>query len=277
MNHKFMAGTLFLHFERASITKYISFHQNRIPRDQVIAIINEIDTVGNINQDTLGCWKDLISEHNRIIERGERMMLMQCIKTRMSWAKFQSLDLFMLQMQSRYLARPVDEFSCFGERVLRLIHDLPTSLLWNLGGEIVVERTSWCRLCGQMMTLLHVLGCLGMADPTSARLRLRPGSRNAGGFREAGSQIVRSLCWRRLCSALHTRAPPGKLASRSCGGGGGGEASQAPAGGALTSRRCRRGRRGRARRRGRTGVPCRVGGRGGVQLSPCSGHARPRA
>ncbi len=34
-----------------------------------------------------------------------------------------------------------------------------------------MEHTSWNRLCSQMMTLLHVLG---MADPSSARLRLRP-------------------------------------------------------------------------------------------------------
>ncbi len=35
----------------------------------------------------------------------------------------------------------------------------------------MVENTSWCRLCAQMMTLLHVLG---VTDKSSARLQLRP-------------------------------------------------------------------------------------------------------
>jgi hypothetical protein len=44
-------------------------------------------------------------------------------------------------------------------------------LFWTIGGQIVAERTSWCRLCAQMMTLLHVLG---MDDQSSAQMRLRP-------------------------------------------------------------------------------------------------------
>jgi hypothetical protein len=161
---------LFLHFQRASIVKYISFGQERLPRKHIMKFIKEIDTAGNFNRDTLENWKDLMSEHNRIIERGERMQQQLCRATRMSWIKFRNLDLFMIQMQSRYLARLLDDFSCFGERVLQLIHESPASPLWNLGGEIVVERTGWCRLCAKVMTLLHVLG---MADPSSVSLRLR--------------------------------------------------------------------------------------------------------
>ena len=166
-----MVGMLFLHFQRASITKYISFHQNRLPREQATAIVKEIATVGNINQDTLSNWKDRMFEHNSMVERGERMMLMQCKVMNLSWIKFRCLDLFMIQIQSRYLAKLLDDFSSFGERVLLLIHESPASLLWTLGGQMVVERTSWFRLCAQVMTLLHVFG---VADPTSARLRLRP-------------------------------------------------------------------------------------------------------
>ena len=161
---------LFLHFKKASISNFISFSQGRVPCDEIKKIIREFDTVGNINQDELRQWKDLMTEHNRIIERGERMLLLQNIKS-LSWIKFQNLDLFMLQTQSRRLATLLECFSSFGERVLRLIQESPASLIWVIGEQVVVERTSWCRLCSQMMTLLHVL-CL--ADPSSVRLRLRP-------------------------------------------------------------------------------------------------------
>ena len=157
---------LFLHFQRASISKYISYRQETPPRHQVLEIVREIDTVGNINQDTFSHWKDLMSQHNRIVQRGERMVLLRQRVTNMNWIKFGCLDLFMLQMQSRYLAKLLDDFSSFGERVLRLIHESPASLFWVIGGQIIVEHTRWRRLCGQMMTLLHVLG---VADPSSTQ------------------------------------------------------------------------------------------------------------
>ena len=157
-----MFGTLFLHFQRASIIKHISYRHEKLPRQQVMEIIREIETAGNFNQDTLGHWKTWMTEHNRIVERGERMMLMQCRATNLRWIKYRRLDLFMLQMQSRHIAGLLDDFSSFGERVLLLIHESPASLFWVIGGQIVVEHTRWRRLCGQMMTLLHVLG---VADP----------------------------------------------------------------------------------------------------------------
>ena len=136
----------------------------------MVQTIKEVDIVGYFNQDTLGHWKQLMAEHNRIVEQGERMLLLQGMK-KMDWIKFRCLDLFMLQMQSCYLAKLLDGFSSFGEQILRLIQESPSSLFWTIGGQILVERTSWCRLCARMMTLLHVLG---LADPSSARLPLRP-------------------------------------------------------------------------------------------------------
>jgi hypothetical protein len=159
---------LFLHFQRASITKYISYQQERLPRQHVMEIIKEVATVGNINQDTFSHWKELMSEHNHIVERGERMLLLPYKATHLNWIKFRCLDIFMLKMQSRYLAKLLNDFSTFGERVLRLIEESPASLVWNIGGQIVVERAAWYRLCTQLMTFLHVLG---VADPSSP---LRP-------------------------------------------------------------------------------------------------------
>ncbi len=58
----------------------------------VMLIIKEVDTVGYFNQDTLGHGKELIAEHNRIVERGEWMMLLQGSR-KMDWLNFQCLDI----------------------------------------------------------------------------------------------------------------------------------------------------------------------------------------
>jgi hypothetical protein len=171
-----MIGMLFLHFKRASVAKFLSIYPARIvrmPWDDIKEIVQELDTIGKFNQDTLSLWNDWMSEHNRIVERGERMMLLQCRARCMSWLKYRSLDLFMLQMQCRHLAKLLTDFSSFGERVLRLIQESPGSLFWVVGGPIVVEHTRWAQLCEHMMTLLHVLG-VAKPSPTRRRRRLWP-------------------------------------------------------------------------------------------------------
>ena len=142
-----------------------------MPWDEVKDMIQEFDSVGTFNQTTLRHWNDLMSDHNRTISRGERMLLLPCSANNAGWIKFRCLDLFMLRMQGVYLANLLADFSSFGERVVRLIQESPASPCWVIGGPLVVERTRWYQLCEQMMTLLHVLG---MADPPSARQRRRP-------------------------------------------------------------------------------------------------------
>ncbi len=183
-----MIGMILLHFKRASISRYISFSHGRIPLNEIKGMIKEMDTIGNINETTHSQWKDLMSEHNSILARGELMMLQQCRVINTRWITFQCLDLFMLQMQSRYLAKLLDDFSSFGQRVLRLVQESPASLIWAISEHIVIERRSWNRLCAQMMTLLHVLG---MTDPSSARLRLKPWPDRA--LLEAAAARVRAV------------------------------------------------------------------------------------
>lgn len=99
------------------------------------------------------------------------MMLLHGRPINVSWIRFQSLDLFMLQMRSRYLAKLLDDFSSFGERVLLLIQESPASPVWVIGGQIVIEHTHWHMLCSNMIALLHVLR---MSDLSSAQPRLSP-------------------------------------------------------------------------------------------------------
>ncbi len=96
-------------------------------------------------------------EHNRIIERGQRMKLQHGPKN-LDRMKFSCVDLYMLQMQSKHISSLLDAFSSFGERVLILIRESPAALFWIVGGPILVERVSWCRLCAHVMGLIHALG-----------------------------------------------------------------------------------------------------------------------
>ena len=139
-----------------------------MPLAEIQEIIQEFESIGTFDQTTLSHWNDLMSEHNRTISRGERMQLPPCSATNMDWIKFRSLDLFMLRMQGMYLAKLLADFSSFGERVVRLIQESPTSPCWVIGGPLVVERMRWYQLCYQMMTLPHVLG---VADQPSVRQR----------------------------------------------------------------------------------------------------------
>ena len=116
-------------------------------------------TVGFIDKETLCQWEILMSEHNRILERGFRMGLLNG-RVRGKSMRFSSLDHFMLQMQSKYLAGIVDDFSRFGERVTDLMKAEPNSLMWNIAGPILVERrswSSWIRLCRQMISFLQTI------------------------------------------------------------------------------------------------------------------------
>jgi hypothetical protein len=150
------ATMLFSQLKKASLSRYISFSQERIPQAQVKELIKEMRTVGYIDRATLCQWQSWMSEHNRILERGFRMGLLDGRR----WAKsmkFTSLDRFMLQMQSKYLAKTLDIFSRFGERVADLIKAESNARMWKVAGPILVERRSWIRLCRQILSLLNLI------------------------------------------------------------------------------------------------------------------------
>ena len=154
---------LFCELQKASISRYISFSKQMLPRNKVKMFIREMQTVGYINKDMLKHWKVLMQEHNRILARGERLGLCS-VPMKARSLTMSSLDMYMVQMQSRYLAEILDDLTSFGERVIKRIGGSPMSLLWVISGPILVERRSWVRFCQQMMSLLHSMGMDGFAD-----------------------------------------------------------------------------------------------------------------
>ena len=148
---------LFLLLQRASICRYISFQRLRIPAENVKQLISEMQTVGYIKLEIQYQWKKMMTEHNSIVQRGENMKLLGRRRS-FEWIKFSSIDLYMLQMQSRYLSCILDEFSNFGERVLLCMDASSSALFWILEAPILIERASWHKLCSQIMSLLRFLG-----------------------------------------------------------------------------------------------------------------------
>ncbi len=161
---------IFSCFQRASLSRYISFSHSRLLRTEIKELVVEVGVVGFVNQDVLRRWSSMMLEHNRIIERGQRMKLQHGPKN-LDRLKFSCVDLYMLQMQSKHIANRLDAFSSFGERVLLLIRESPAALFWIVGGPILVERLSWCRLCAEVMALIHALG---MGDQQAPPLQLSP-------------------------------------------------------------------------------------------------------
>jgi hypothetical protein len=71
--------------------------------------------------------------------------------------KCSSLDHYMIQMQSGYLAKLLNDICQFGERVVQRMVEAQ-DLFWNEDDQMMVERRNWHQLCRQVMNLLHIIG-----------------------------------------------------------------------------------------------------------------------
>jgi hypothetical protein len=163
---------LYCCLQKAALIRHISFQRQRIPVEQIKQLLPEMMTVGFINLETRNCWKNLMIEHNRILKRGERVHLQARIHHfNVLWIKFASLDLYMLQMHSRYLSKLLDDLSNFGDRVFAVIGNSPSARFWILESPIIIERASWVKLCANVMSLLRVLG---VEARNGRRIELRP-------------------------------------------------------------------------------------------------------
>jgi hypothetical protein len=146
---------LFQHLHKASISRYISFTRERLPKCTVQKMIEEMNTVGYINGDSLSHWKVMLQEHNSLVKRGQR--LKPLLHHRVSWIEIKSLDIYILQMQGRYLADFINDFSRFGERVVSAIQESPESPLWLITESIAIENRHWRELCAQIISFLNVI------------------------------------------------------------------------------------------------------------------------
>jgi hypothetical protein len=112
--------------------------------------------VGFIDDTIRKEWIGMMEAHNRTLKRGATMKLLpSCITEELQHS---SLDLFMLQMESRHLAQILDHFSSFGEKLIEIIRDKPEALFWTLSGPIIVERIHWRELCTRVMGILRYIG-----------------------------------------------------------------------------------------------------------------------
>ena len=149
---------LFLGFQRASLSDFLSFAENRLPRSQMCELIPEMEYIGYIRREIYSEWTDEMRYHNNILYRGYRMRLFP--GRSLQHLEFSSLDKYMLQMRGSYLAKMLNEFCRFGERVLDRVgevHDIP-DLIWIVDDLLMIERSNWIQLCRQIMNIMHVIG-----------------------------------------------------------------------------------------------------------------------
>ena len=148
---------LFREIQKASISHYISFSNDKLAPVDVRMLVREARSVGYINLGMLNHWKELMREHNRILARGHKLGLLGGIITVKS-KMIPSLDMYMLQIQSKYLAEILDDFTSFGKRVVKSISESPAGMIWALSGAVTIEINSWVRFCQQMMSLIQTIG-----------------------------------------------------------------------------------------------------------------------
>ena len=209
---------LFRVIQRLSISRYLSFARERLAPANVKILIKEMKKVGYINISMLNHWIELMDEHNRILARGQKLGLSgRTIQVRSRMIS--SLDMYMLQMQSKYLAEILDDFTSFRERVVKSIAKSPASIVWGVSGAIVMERGSWMRFCQQVMSLLQIIGVgnkahfdawpdreLLEASALRARRTFAPFAAALPGLRTISSRAGMDLFVRR-----HDRAARGEL------------------------------------------------------------------
>jgi hypothetical protein len=147
---------LFLNFQRVSLSHFVSFTENRLPRTQIIQWFSEMEHVGYIKKSVLRDWKALMNQHNNLLIRGRIMRLVHGRTFR--YMKCSSLDHFMLQMQSGYLAKLLNDICRFGERVVERMGEESPDLFWIVDDQMMVERSNWLQLCRQVMNILHIIG-----------------------------------------------------------------------------------------------------------------------
>jgi hypothetical protein len=147
---------LFLNFQRVSLSHFVSFTENRLPRTQIIEWFREMEYVGFISKSVLRDWKALMSQHNNLLIRGRKMRLVHGRKFRD--LRCSSLDHFMLQMQSGHLAKLLNDLCQFGERVIERMSEQSPDIVWIVDDQMMVERSNWHQLCRQVMNILHIIG-----------------------------------------------------------------------------------------------------------------------
>jgi hypothetical protein len=151
------------YFRSASILKAVSYSSARLTIQETVAIIPEIEIVEKyFHARSLEMWSAEMRRHRTLVSRGLSMGLSTV--DRLDRLSFTSLDLFMARIQGHVLAKALDAYSTFAERVLDSISRDRDSMLWCVRGPIILTNDRWMNMCSAISNILKLLDCEDVAE-----------------------------------------------------------------------------------------------------------------
>ena len=163
---------LFNHANAALISKYISYANSRLPYAELMRAFPEAENLRKLlNRQALLEWRESMRNHNRSIERGERMRLLPTCK-KLNHLKFRSLENYMLIMQSEVYIAALHSIASFGERVQKAKDRSQALGVWCIEMPFLITREKWTLMCKRIRSLIRTIRNLDAQDlcPNYARL-----------------------------------------------------------------------------------------------------------
>ena len=149
---------LFEQVSAISISRYISYATYRLPKK---ALIKKFPEAAKLNllfhPKALNEWRDMMRNHNRNINRGERMGLLPACRS-LQRLRFDSIDRYMLTMHGDAYVEALLSIASFGAKVQKARdanQGFYTDGGWFIGMPFMIMPDRWAVLCKRVRMLVR--------------------------------------------------------------------------------------------------------------------------
>ncbi len=140
-----------------SISRYISYATCKLPKK---AMINKFPEAAKLNSlfhpRAIHEWREMMQNHNRNINRGERMMLLPYCRSLRRF-RFDSLDIYMLTMHGDAYVQALLSIASFGAKVQKAREanqDYYADGGWFIEMPFMIMPARWTVLCKRVKKLI---------------------------------------------------------------------------------------------------------------------------
>ena len=147
--------------------RYISYGGSRWKKARIFKLIPEAREIDNHFASPFG-WYQKMQTHNQALQRGERMRLHHNFKIKPFLCH--SLDVFILQMHSKEIAKALISLTTFGKRVRELVQRDPLASEWWFHHDLLVQQRHWKSLCNRMVKVILLMRFFISDDSFSVQL-----------------------------------------------------------------------------------------------------------
>ena len=151
-------------FQRARISRFISFSKERLSAEQISRCLPEIVHISShFGKDLRACWLYELNLHNQAVSRAIHMALAPArgLERFMS----QTLDEYILLFHSDKISEALECFSVFADRLLPAIQENKDADSWRINREILIHRHHWFALCKRVVNIVKLVGHFDEAEP----------------------------------------------------------------------------------------------------------------